>query len=144
VEEADEAWSQGITESTDDRPWIARYNQGLHLGETSDALCALAEHDTRQVAEATGRCQAAIERYSPEAASSRILSMIQLSITDMHVGDPHWAVTEGHSALDAAERIRSSRVRAEVDRLGATAARFSSQLQDAAELRDRCRELAAV
>jgi hypothetical protein len=136
---ADQWFALRDREECVDRPWVSHYGHPHHWGDTGtawDNVAKLGRRDDRAVTEARIRYEAAVQGHGPEAARSHALSLVTLAKLDTSVGDLDRGIANGHRALDAAQQVRSGRVRE--DLIGfyeATAAHVARP--DVADLRER-------
>jgi hypothetical protein len=135
---ADQHFSVRDLDECADRPWVAHYSHAHHWGDTGlawDSL-ALAGLSPHAIIEAGGRHQAAADSHGTDAARSQALSLVALAKLDTAVGDLDRGVQMGNLAVEAAERVRSGRVREELVRLRETTAAHQGR-NDVADLRER-------
>jgi hypothetical protein len=135
---ADHFFSLRDIDECTDRPWAAHYSHAHHWGDTGLAWdrLALAGLSPHAIIEAGGRHQAAADGHGTDAARSHALSLVALAKLDTAVGDLDRGVQMGHLAVDAAERVRSGRVREDLVRLRETTLAHQGR-SDVAELRER-------
>jgi hypothetical protein len=140
VSTADQWFAARHIDESFERPWIAHYSHAHHWGDTGMAWADIAVSsggdDSHAVMEAGGRHQAAADGHGVSEARSQALSLIALADLDTRVGDLDRAVHTGGRAVEAADRVKSHRVRSGlVDLHGATEAHASRP--DVADLRER-------
>jgi hypothetical protein len=135
---ADHHFSMRDLDECADRPWVAHYSHAHHWGDTGMAWerLAAAGLSAHAIVEAGGRHQAAADGHGTRAARSHALSLTALAKLDATVGDLDRGVAIGHQAIDAAEQVRSGRVRQEVLKLREAIAPNEAR-KDVAELRER-------
>jgi hypothetical protein len=135
---ADHYFSLRDLDECTDRPWVAHYSHAHHWGDTGLAWDRLAQAglSAHAVVEAGGRHQAAADSHGLDAARSHALSLVALAKLDTAVGDLDRGVQVGHLAVEAAERVRSGRVREDLVRLRETTVGHQGRT-DVAELRER-------
>lgn len=140
VATADQWFAARQLDESIERPWIAHYSHAHHWGDTgmawADVAFASGGDDSHAVMEAGGRHQAAAEGHGTGEARSQALSLIALADLDTRVGDLDRAVRTGEQAVDAAERVKSHRVRSGMVDLH-TATEPHAARRDVATLRDR-------
>jgi len=138
IQTADECLAQRRPEECTDRPWVAHYSHAHHWGDTGlawDGL-ALAGHGARAIEQAGRRHQASADGHAVDAARSHALAMIAVAKLNTLVGDIDRGVAAGHQAVEAAERVRSARVREDLVGLYEATATHVSR-HDVADLRER-------
>jgi hypothetical protein len=135
---ADHYFSLRDLDECTDRPWVAHYSHAHHWGDTGLAWDRLAQTglSAHAIVEAGGRHQAAADSHGVDAARSHALSLVALAKLDTAVGDLDRGVQMGHLAVEAAERVRSGRVREDLVRLRETTVGHQGRT-DVAELRER-------
>jgi hypothetical protein len=121
-----------------DRPWAAHYSHAHHWGDTGLAWerLALTGLGSHAIVEAGGRQQASADGHGTDAARSHALALSGLAKLDTAVGDLDRGVQVGHRAVDAAQSVRSGRVREELVKLHDATTVHQSR-KDVAELQDR-------
>jgi hypothetical protein len=128
----------------EDRPWIAHYGQPHQDGDIATAYSTLAlTHRHRNVTEATGRFDAAIDAHGPDAARSQTISLAILATVDVGVGDFEHGMATGWDALDAAEGMRSWRLSEELGHLDGALAQHAGRA-DVDELRHQLGHLVTI
>jgi hypothetical protein len=135
---ADEWLAQQVPGECDDRPWAAHYSPAHHWGDTGNAreAMAVAGHGSQAIADASQRYQDAAEGHGPDASRSYALTLISLSRLHTRIGDLDYGVATGHDAVEAAERVRSARVREDLVGLYEATAGHSVR-SDVGDLRER-------
>ena len=103
-----------LANNGDDEPhWIAYFGEAEIAGTTGGRLLELARQDPHAHADAAAeQIQHALATRSPDAGRSRALDHIGLAETYFLAGDVVAAAEQTHTAVDAAERVHSGRVRA--------------------------------
>ncbi|WP_200305746.1 helix-turn-helix domain-containing protein [Streptomyces adelaidensis] len=98
--------------------WIAYFDSAELAGVTGGRLLDMARNNPHRHAEAAaGSIRQALSRRGPEAGRSHALDLIGLAECHFLVGDVAGAVEHTRSAVDAASRTQSSRVRAQLGQL---------------------------
>ncbi len=98
--------------------WIAYFDNAELAGVTGGRLLDMARDDPHRHAEAAARSiRQALSTRGPEAGRSHALDLIGLAECHFLVGDMSGAVEHTRSAVDAASRTQSSRVRAQLGQL---------------------------
>ena len=142
ISTADHFFSLRDLDECTDRPWVAHYSHAHHWGDTGLAWerLALTGLSAHAIVEAGGRQQASADGHGTEAARSHALALIGLSKLDTSVGDLDRGVQVGHRAVDAAQTVRSGRVREELVKLNAATTAHKAR-KDVAELQERITSL---
>lgn len=86
-------------------------------GVTGGRLLDMARTDAGHAEAAAQAIRSAVDRRGVEAGRSHALDLIGLAECHFLMGDVTGAVAQTHRAVDAAARTRSSRVRAQLNRL---------------------------
>lgn len=135
---ADEWFSRREADECRDRPWVAHYSYAHHWGDTGLAWdrVAIVRANPHAVAQAGRRHQAAADGHGADAARSHALALIALARLNTTTGDLDHGVVAGHRAVDAAQQVRSLRVREELVGLYEVTASHAARA-DVAELRDQ-------
>jgi hypothetical protein len=135
---ADHFFSLRDLDECADRPWVAHYSHAHHWGDTGLAWERLAVTglSSHAIVEAGGRHQAAADGHGTDAARSHALALTALAKLDTAVGDLDRGVQMGHRAVDAAQCVRSGRVREDLVKLRETTTPHKER-KDVAELRER-------
>jgi hypothetical protein len=126
----------------EDPPWVSYYDEAEHQGSTARAMMPAAVRD-KNVEPARARLEAAIRLHDQHHPRSRAFSGVRLASLLMQAGDPHEAAAVGREVVDAATRLRSDRLAAEIRQLSSLAARHA-RIGEVAELRDHIAEVVAV
>ena len=135
---ADHFFSLRDLDECADRPWVAHYSHAHHWGDTGMAWerLAVAGLSSHAIVEAGGRHQAAADGHGAQEARSHALALTSLAKLDAKVGDLDRGVEVGHLAVDAAEQVRSGRVREGLVHLREATTPHEHR-KDVAELRER-------
>ncbi|MGW1912232.1 hypothetical protein ACWCQS_16310 [Streptomyces sp. NPDC002076] len=141
TEEAVKALADADAWAEEEPHWIAYFDQAELAGVTGGRLLDMArQHPQEHAQAAADSIRQAVKRRGPEAGRSHALDAIGLAECHFLMGDVSGAVDHTRSAVEAAARTQSTRVRAQLGQLYPyTVGRSASQR--VAEARTMIRDL---
>lgn len=133
--------TEALAEADGHEPyWISYFDEAELAGVTGGRLLDMARKDPRYAQAAADSISGALADRGSEAGRSHALDLIGLAECHFLLGDVGEAVEHTHRAVDAAARIQSGRVRAQLGQLYPyTVGRAASRT--VGEARDKIREI---
>jgi transcriptional regulator with XRE-family HTH domain len=93
----------------EDPPWVGYFDESQLQGHAGRAMLALALREDR-VADARDRLRRAVSGFSAEHGRARALTLSDLAILELRVGDPHTGLLHAGQTLAAGMSVQSHRM----------------------------------